>query len=174
MRILSLFAIGAAVAACAWSQAVVEHSVITGAGAAGSAGAMSGVGKSIGNIFSNVNKNLDNAKQGAASSSSASVPSRPAVSSGSGTTAAAAIAPRPEEKPFVPQPVDPAAITVGMDREDLIKACGKPSMKVSQTKESVLTETLWYETAAQEPVVVTLRDGKVAAVKSPAKVAAKQ
>ena len=61
MRILVALVIGVLLpAARAWSQAVVEHAGVTGASAAGAAPAAA-VGKSVGAIFGEVNKNLEKA-----------------------------------------------------------------------------------------------------------------
>ncbi len=155
MRVVFSIAIGAGLALAGWSQAVVEHAVITGAGSTGAA-AGSGAGKAVGGIFEGAGKTLGSARNEIS-----------AASAVAGASKAAAT-----KEQFVPQPVDPSQITAGMDREDLLAKCGKPSMRTSQTKNYQLVENYWYYTAEHEPVVVTLRDGTVASVIGPPKAAA--
>ena len=58
-------------------------------------------------------------------------------------------------------PVDVAALSSGLDREELLKQFGKPSMKLSNSDGPDLVEKYFYKSAAGEKVVVTLRNGKV-------------
>ena len=59
---------------------------------------------------------------------------------------------------------DPAQITVGLERGEVLRRFGEPSMKTTDTQGKELVETFWYSLRERDPVVVTLRDGKVAAV----------
>ena len=56
---------------------------------------------------------------------------------------------------------DFAALVIGMDRTDLLKKVGKPSMSMSSVESSQAVETCWYKSGA-DSVTVILRDGKVA------------
>ena len=169
MKFLASLAIVFLPAIPAWSQDVVEHAVISGASAAG-AGPASALGKSLGGILTGVGKNLDKAPKAtdaspaapaaAPAAAQASAPNPDAAKATSGATAA---------KPFVPRVIDPAQVSIGLDRDGLLEKCGPPLMKVSQKKDSTFVETYWYETAPHAPFVVTLRDGKVAAFTPPAK-----
>jgi len=50
-----------------------------------------------------------------------------------------------------------------MDRDELVRLFGKPSMSVSGVESSALFETYWYQTAT-ESITVVLRNGKVSSV----------
>ena len=140
-----------AVAVCA--QPVVEHSLATAAGTAGAA-AGKGVGKSMGGVFDTLGKTLE--KAGTSGAETATSRSKPV------TTASAAV-PATKPKPAREFP-DPKGITVGLEREELIRKFGEPSMKTTDTQEAQLVETCWYTAAKSGAVVVTLRDGKVTEV----------
>ena len=169
MKFLASLAIVFLPAVPAWSQTAVEHAVITGASAAGAAPA-AGLGKSLGGILTGVGKNLDKAQKttDASPAAPAAAPtvaeaSAPIPDAGKGTSGETAA------KAFVPRAIDPAQVSIGLDREELIEKCGPPSMRVSQKKDSSFVETYWYATATHVPFVVTLRDGKVAAFTPPTK-----
>ena len=50
-----------------------------------------------------------------------------------------------------------------MERAELIRKAGKPSMALSSTESSVLVETCWYRAGADN-ITVILRNGKVASI----------
>jgi len=111
-------------------------------------------GKSVNNVFGKVGQTL----AGAAKVGDNAKPSPPQPSK---TTAAAAVASAP--KPAAPiAPPDLTALANGMDRADMLKKVGKPSMSMSSMESSSLVETCWYKNG-DDSVTVTLRDGKVAA-----------
>jgi hypothetical protein len=60
-----------------------------------------------------------------------------------------------------------------MDRADLVRLAGKPSMSVSGVESSVLVETYWYRVGA-DTVTIILRGGKIASISGTEKLAAKQ
>jgi hypothetical protein len=140
-----------ALAVC--GQSVVEHSLATAAGAAGAA-AGKGAGKSIGGVFDKLAKTLDSAAKPA--SQTATRNSKP-------VTTATDIVPAKEPAAAREFP-DPQGITVGLEREELIRKFGEPSMKTTDVRDAQLVETCWYTPAKFGAVVVTLRDGKVTAV----------
>ena len=69
-------------------------------------------------------------------------------------------------------PVSFSVVTAGMDRAELVKLFGKPSMSVSGMESHALTETFWYQTPT-ESVTVILRDGKVFSISRVEKLAPK-
>ena len=141
------------------AQAIVEYGATAGR-SAGSAGA-AGAGKSAGTIFDKLNKSLGGAAK--ADSLPKTGPSTP--------TAAPSVAPAPAplERPLPP---DFSALATGMDRADLLKKVGKPSMSMTSMESSKLVETCWYRSGA-DSVTVILRDGKVAEITGAENVAAK-
>lgn len=60
--------------------------------------------------------------------------------------------------------IDPAAIPVGLERDELFRQFGKPSTRITQQQGTDVVEKCWYKAAGFDPVVVTLRNGKVASV----------
>ena len=50
-----------------------------------------------------------------------------------------------------------------MERADLLKKLGKPSMSLTSMESSALVETCWYR-RGEDRVTVILRDGKVSSV----------
>lgn len=136
-------------AALLHAQAMIEYGATAGrsAGAVGAAGA----GKSAVKIFDKLSTSLAGA---------AKVDETPSPRSVSPTVAVAATtAPAPAPAPAAPP--DFTALVAGMDRADLFKKVGKPSMTMSSMESSKLTETCWYKSGAAN-VTVILRDGKVA------------
>jgi len=131
-------------------QAMVEYGATAGSAAAAGAGA----GKSVKNVFGQVNKVLSGA---AKADESAPTPpgssSLTAASSSTGSPAPAA--------PVVP--ADFREVVAGMDKADLIRKAGKPSMSVTSMESSALVETCWYR-AGEDKVTVILRNGKVATI----------
>lgn len=77
-------------------------------------------------------------------------------------------APTVAEVKRAPKPLgpfaDPAQITVGLERVEVLRQFGEPSMKIADVQAKALVETFWYKPPECEAVVVTLRDGKVSAV----------
>ncbi len=141
MRCLVLLA-AAAIAAPA--QTVVEHALTSAAGAKAAAGAAS-VGKAAASIFEGARRQLQSAPKPGAQVVA------PAVT-------AAELAPKPA--PAI-QYADPAGITAGLERAELLRKFGEPSMK---TAASDGAETWFYTPPDRDGIVATLRDGKVAAV----------
>jgi hypothetical protein len=132
-------------------QAIIERGVLDGRSAAGAAG----VGKSVTGVLGQIGKTMNEATKVEAPKPAPAV--RPP-------------APEPElEAPKPPAPATPAApvdfglVVAGMDRAELMKLVGKPSMSVSGVESSLLRETYWYQTAT-ESITVILRDGKVVSI----------
>ena len=148
----------------AYGQAMVEHALGTArAGAAG--GAMKGAGKSAGGVLGNATKALDKAAGKPATSTPAAKAAKPpspaAAAPGQPAPAAPAATPEP------PRPaMDPSLVTAGLERQELLAKFGKPSMKMTGMNGGQVVETYWYHPAGHDTVVVTLRDGKVAAVRA--------
>jgi hypothetical protein len=140
-------------AALLHAQAMIEYGATAGraAGAAGAAGA----GKSAVKIFDKLSTSLAGAAKADETSKERSA---------SPTTAVAATsAPAPAAPATPAAPPDFAALATGMDRADLFKKVGKPSMSMSSMESSKVVETCWYRSGA-ENVTVILRDGKVAEI----------
>ncbi|MEK7409387.1 MAG: hypothetical protein AAB225_30345 [Acidobacteriota bacterium] len=137
----------AAVAIAAPAQTVVEHAVIGAAGAKAAAAA-AGVGKAAGSILEGVRRQLQSAAKPGAQ---VAVP------------AGMAAEPAPKPAPAI-EYADPAGITVGLERAELLRKFGEPSMK---TAASDGAETWFYTPPNRDGIVATLCDGKVTAV-SPA------
>ena len=136
-------------------QAIVEYGI--GAGRSGAAGASAG--KSVVKILGNLDKTL----AGAAKADEAPLPAQTSATAAP-ASAPTAVAPT--------APVDLAGVAVGMDRADLVKKAGKPSMTISSMESSTLVETCWYR-AGEDNVKVILRNGKVASISGADKLAAK-
>ena len=64
------------------------------------------------------------------------------------------------------------ALVTGMDRADLFKKVGKPSMSMTSMDSAKVIETCWYKNGA-ENVTVILKDGKVAEISGAETLAAK-
>lgn len=159
MRLLEVLLIALSLATAAWSQAAVEHAAMTAASSTGTAATV-GPGKSIGNVFDGLNKKLESAKIANSSAPRAKAPAQ--------TSTTVTLRVRENAPPRLePKPVDPSRVTIGLEREELLKRCGEPSMSSSQTRNSQLVETYWYNTTANEVLTVTLRDGKVASITPP-------
>jgi hypothetical protein len=151
-RVKLLLLVLAAGASLLHGQGMVEYGA--SAGRSGAAAGLGGAGKSATKVFDKLNQSLggvaraDEAqKPGAAAPVAASVP-------------ASSIAPAPAAATPVAPP-DFSALTTGMERADLIKKVGKPTMSMSGMESSKVIETCWYRNGA-ENVTVILRDGKVA------------
>src|SRR5262249_9494981 len=142
-------------------QAMIEYGA--SAGRSGAAAGAAGVGRSATKIFDKLNTSLAGAaKSGDDVKIGQSSPAAPAT-----VVAAATAPPAPAALP-----ADFAALAIGMDRADLLKKVGKPSMSMSSVESSKAVETCWYKNGA-ESVTVILRDGKVAEISGADKLAAK-
>ncbi len=142
-----------------YGQAMAEYGL--GVGRSGVAGATAGknTGKATGAVFDKTTKALQTAgKPGAATAQAASAPTpaKPVESEKQVDAASPAI--------------DPSAITPGLERQELLAKLGKPSMKMTNTDGPDIVEKLWYKAVGHETVLVTLRNGKVAAVSPPSAV----
>lgn len=132
-------------ASAVWGQTAVEYSVGTAASSSAAAGA-SGAGRAIGGVFGSLGKVLG---QAADKSSQA-----PATATGATSTPSA----KPVQSPRIEfKPVDPALVSAGMTRAEVISRCGEPPS--STTANSV--ETLSYETANHDILDVKLLNGVV-------------
>ncbi len=147
---------GLPVSAC--GQAMVGYGL--GVGRSGVSGAAAGkVGKSTGAVFDRTAGALQKAGKAGDSQPAGSAP-------------ASAKAPSSQDAQKDPAPqaetpaLDPSAIPIGLERQDLLSQVGKPSMKMTSMDGSAVVEKLWFRAAGRETVVVTLRDGKVSAVSS--------
>jgi hypothetical protein len=146
------------------AQAMIEYGVATGRG--GAAAGAAAAGKSAIDVFGKVNKALVTA-----SKSDDTTKLTPGPAPSAGATAVTAVATKPQP----PEPVAPpdlTALVAGMDRADMLKKVGKPSMSLSGVEDSKLVETCWYRSGADN-VTVTLRDGKVATISGADKLTAK-
>jgi hypothetical protein len=160
------------------AQAITEYGAATGSAAATATAA--GAGKSAGGVFGKVGKLL-------AGEAKANDEGQPPSPNGPRPAAAVMVAPKQSSatapsvvvaavsapKPAEPeQPVNLAALESGMDRADMLKKVGKPSMSLSVPESATLVETCWYKNGA-DSVTVTLRDGKVSGISGLQKSAAK-
>ena len=135
-------------------QAMVEYGLATaGSGVMGAPGQRAS--RSIGGVFSNLTKTLDAAKEAQDIKPAAAVPP-------SGQANATAPA-----KPVLPAATyeDPAGIQKGMDRAELLRRFGEPSMQITTGGGE---ESLTYAVKDRR-VEVELREGKVASVETKTK-----
>jgi len=130
------------------AQAMIEYGV--SAGRSGAAAGAAGAGKSSGKIFDKLSGSL----AGAAKTDSSAKPA---------SSAAIAIAATPVTPAAPAPPPDFTSLVTGMDRADLLKKVGKPSMSMTSMESSKLVETCWYRSGADSRTVI-LRDGKVAEI----------
>src|SRR6185369_8503770 len=140
-------------AAILHAQAMVEYGATAGR-AAGATG-LAGAGKSSAKIFDKLNTSL----AGAAKSDETPNPRPPSptVDVVAANASARAVPAAPAAPP------DFTALAIGMERADLFKKVGKPSMSMSSMESSKVIETCWYKSGA-ENVTVIVRDGKVAEI----------
>jgi hypothetical protein len=140
------------------AQTMVEFGTLTGraSGAAGGAN----VGKSIVDVFGKVNQSLT----GAGAVDAAAKPKPLPVIAAVPVTAA---------KPEPILPPDLSALVIGMDRDDMLKKVGKPSMSITSVEDATQIETCWYRSGSTS-VTVTLREGKVATISGVESLPAKQ
>jgi hypothetical protein len=141
------------------AQAMVEFGTLSGRAAAAGAGAP--VGKSIVNVFGKVNQSLN-----AAGTASADTVAKP-----NPLAAAPAVATAKPAEPAIPP--DLSGLVIGMDRADMLKKVGKPSMSITSVEDATQVETCWYRTDSTS-VTVTLREEKVATISAVENLPAKQ
>ena len=147
-------------AVAAHGQAIVEYGL--GVGRSGAAGAAAGkkTGAAAASVLNKATAAVE--KAGTASAAQAAKPAEKVETA----VAQPALAAEPST-PATPAAVDPASITAGMERQDLIAKLGKPSMKVTKLEDGHVVEKYWYKGAGRETVLVTLRNGKVESVSPP-------
>jgi hypothetical protein len=139
------------------AQAMVEFGTLSGRAAGASGGA--NVGKSIVDVFGKVNQQLS----GAATVDAAAKP-KP-------LTAVPAVATAKPPEPAIPP--DLSGLLIGMDRADMLKKVGKPSMSITSVEDATQIETCWYRSGSTS-VTVTLREEKVATISAAENLPAKQ
>lgn len=146
-------------------QAMVEYSLGVGRSAAGAAAVGKKTARSTEAVFAGSAKGMDRAAR-----APRSAPARPAPARGGRTDSRVHVLPPAPPKPLTPAlpPPDPGQISSGLDRQDLLQRFGPPAMKTTKMEGPLVLETYWYMAAGRDAVVVTLRDGKVAAVSSSA------
>ena len=149
MFLLSILSAGASLL---HAQTMVEYGAATGRAGAASGGA--NVTKSITDVFGKVNQALT----GAAKVDEA-VKLRPLPAA----TAASIPAVTPKAAPEPVLPPDLKELVVGLERGDMLKKVGKPSMSFSGVESGVLVETCSYR-SGDDRVTVILHDGKVATI----------
>jgi hypothetical protein len=141
------------------AQAMVEFGTLTGRAAGASGGA--NVGKSIVDVFGKVNQSLT-----AAGTATADAVAKPKPLTAV-TTAKQAKPPDPAIPP------DLSGLVIGMDRADMLKKVGKPSMSITSVEDATQVETCWYRSGSTS-VTVTLREEKVATISAVENLPAKQ
>ena len=152
------------------AQTMIEYGV--GAGRSGAAATAAPMGKAAAGAFGKVAQSLSEAgKTGndlkpasknispVTTSAVAATPAAPAISTSPVVTVTATAAPK--EEPL--KPADLTKLETGMDRDDMLKKVGKPSMSLSSLESSIMVETCWYKSGS-DSVTVILRDGKVASI----------
>jgi hypothetical protein len=136
------------------AQAMVEFGALSGR-AAGTAGGAN-IGKGAVDVFGKVSKQLSGAANVDASARPQPVPAAmPAP------VTVAAVRPQPKPEPILPP--DLSALAVGMERADMLKKVGKPSMSIEGVDSGAQVETCWYRSGSDN-VTVVLREGKVATI----------
>jgi hypothetical protein len=142
----------------AHGQAMVEYGAAVGR--SGVAGAR-GTGKSVGKVFEKAAQELNRAAgQTAQAPAKTEAPAKAEAPAPPAATAAT------EKAVSTAAAIDPAAIQVGMTREELFQRFGKPATRITQQQGSEMIEKCWYKAPGFEPVVVVLKNGKVASVTS--------
>jgi len=146
----------------AYGQAIVGYGLNTGRAAVAGAASANKTGKATAAAFEKAARGLNDANANASAA-------KPAAGQSAVAQAPAAAAPaKPAEAEKTPsEPVEVAGPSMGLERDELLKKFGKPSFKLTNQDGSDLVEKYWYKSSGREKVVVTLRNGKVAAV-SPA------
>jgi uncharacterized protein YodC (DUF2158 family) len=138
---------------------MVEFGTLNGRAAAAGPGA--NVGKSIVGVFGKVNQSLT-----AAGTASADAVAKPTPL----TAVPAVTTVKPPESAIPP---DLSGLVIGMDRADMLKKVGKPSMTITGVEDSTQVETCWYRSGSTS-VTVTLREEKVATISAAENLPAKQ
>jgi hypothetical protein len=138
---------------------MVEFGTLSGRAAGASGGAP--VGKSIVDVFGKVNQSLT-----AAGTASADAVARPKP-----VTAVPAVATAKPADPAIPP--DLSGLVIGMDRADMLKKVGKPSMSITGVEDATQVETCWYRSDSAN-VTVTLREEKVTTISAAENLSAKQ
>ena len=141
------------------AQAMVEFGTLTGRAAGASGGA--NVGKSIVDVFGKVNQSLT-----AAGTATADAVAKPKP-----LTAVPAVTTAKPPEPAIP--ADLSGLVIGMDRADMLKKVGKPSMSITSVEDATQVETCWYRSGSTS-VTVTLREEKVATISAAENLPAKQ
>jgi hypothetical protein len=141
--------IGFTFAAMTWGQAAAEYAVGAGAASGAAAGAK-GAGQSVGGVFGNLSKTVDQAHK----SDGTAAPASPAASA----TPAAAV----RALPLPTKPIDPSQVKLGMGRDEVLTRFGEPATHTSQIRRSQMLDTFWYKTESNDELIVNLVDGKVA------------
>ena len=136
------------------AQAVIGYGAVSGQSAAAAGAAATG--KAAAGVLGKLNQTLAGAVKGGDASKPAPAPAISVAAAASKPAASFAVPPDP-----LP-PADFSALAIGMERADLLKKVGKPSMTISSVESSVLVENCSYRKGA-DTVAVTLRDGKVTA-----------
>jgi hypothetical protein len=156
-RAILPFLILTAGATLAHAQGLIEYGV--SAGRSGAAAGAAGAGRSATTIFNKVNSTLaGSTKTGEDTKGASTATSAPSV-----ITAKAAPAATPPPPPTPQPPADFTALALGMDRADLFKKVGKPSMSMSGMESSKAIETCWYKNGP-DTVTIIVSDGKVTSI----------
>jgi len=147
MKSLGFVLVWTACTALTWGQAAVESAVAAGASTGAAAGAK-GAGQAVGGVFGALSKTLEQAPKASGTNSAAASPA-----AGSPITAAKVTS-------IVTKPIDPAQVTIGMERDEVLSRFGEPATRTSQIRRSQMLDTFWYKTEKDE-LIVSLTDGKV-------------
>jgi hypothetical protein len=174
MRMLRLVLL-AGIAPVVWGQAMVEYGL--GVAAAGTAGAPGkAASRGIAGVFSNLQKTLNATSDAAtapAPSQAAPAATAPAAGQPKRSVAvrprqSAAVTPAPQtsaDPPAPPKPAvvyeDPAGITAGMERAELLARFGDPAVKITAAGR----ESMTYP-SKERTYEVEMRQGKVFSVQS--------
>jgi len=145
MKSLGFVLVWTACAAISWGQAAVETAVGAGASTGAAAGAK-GAGQAVGGVFGALSKTLDQAPKASGTNSTGASPAT--------STPAKAAA-------IVTKLIDPAQVTIGMERDEVLNRFGEPATRTSQIRRSQMMDTFWYKTESKDELIVSLTDGKV-------------
>jgi len=133
-------------------QAMVEYTLGVGRAAASAAG-MKKAGEAAAKTFEKLGQTLE-----------------PGGRPGAMVASSTSKIPVPPEAPKRLGPfLDPATITAGLTRNELLNRFGDPLMMTAGGRGSEAAEVWWYRSSAGEGIVLTLAEGKVATVASEAK-----
>jgi len=130
------------------AQTVVEYSLGTAGASAASTG-VEGAGKAVGGVFGALTQPLDKAGD-----------KKPTMV----ITPVSVTPPKPIAPAVESKPIDPAQVSVGLDRAELVKRGGDPVSLTSETKNSKVIETFSYNTTTHDVLEIKVIDGKVASV----------